>query len=57
MLVQEKDVGNIHQNYASAKDRLNTPDFHEDATFMQLCKQLLETAEACEVGKKISCGS
>ncbi|KAG5049910.1 hypothetical protein JHK85_011013 [Glycine max] len=35
-------------HYASAKDRLNTLDFHEDATFMQLCKQLLETAEACE---------
>lgn len=39
-------------NYASAKERVNAPDFHEGATYMQLCKQLLETAEACEVGKK-----
>ncbi|CAJ1974955.1 unnamed protein product [Sphenostylis stenocarpa] len=35
-------------NYACAKERLNALDFHEGATFMQLCKHLLETAEACE---------
>lgn len=39
-------------NYASAKQRMNAPDFHEATTFMQLCKKLVETAEACEVGKK-----
>ncbi|XP_027337323.1 pachytene checkpoint protein 2 homolog [Abrus precatorius] len=35
-------------NYANAKERLNTPDFQDGAIFMQLSKQLLETAEACE---------
>ncbi|MED6170377.1 nucleolar component of the pachytene checkpoint [Stylosanthes scabra] len=35
-------------SYASAKDRSSAPDFHEAAAPMQLCKQLLETAEACE---------
>jgi len=39
-------------NYASAKQRMNAPDFHEATIFMQLCKKLVETAEACEVGKK-----
>ncbi|KAL5146225.1 Pachytene checkpoint protein 2 [Glycine soja] len=49
ILTSLQDCKNVmFPNYASAKDRLNTPDFHEDATFMQLCKQLLETAEACE---------
>jgi len=43
-------------NYASAKDKLNAPDFDEGDTFMQLCKHLLETAEACEVGKNICYG-
>jgi len=33
-------------NYASAKQRMNAPDFHEATTFMQLCKKLVETAEA-----------
>jgi hypothetical protein len=31
---------------------MNTPDFHEPTTSTQLCKQLVETAEACEVGSK-----
>lgn len=36
-------------NYVNAKEKLNTSENHEAA---QLCKQLLETAEACEVGAK-----
>ncbi|CAJ2644604.1 pachytene checkpoint protein 2 homolog [Trifolium pratense] len=35
-------------NYASAKQGMNTPDFHQPTTSTQLCKQLVETAEACE---------
>nr|KYP69639.1 Thyroid receptor-interacting protein 13 [Cajanus cajan] len=49
ILTSLQDCKNVMlPNYASAKDRLNAPAFHEGATLMQLCKQLLETAEACE---------
>ncbi|KAL2340957.1 hypothetical protein Fmac_008897 [Flemingia macrophylla] len=49
ILTSLQDCKNVTlPNYASAKDRLSAPAFHEGATFNQLCKQLLETAEACE---------
>ncbi|WJX39186.1 nucleolar component of the pachytene checkpoint [Trifolium repens] len=49
ILTSFEDCKNIVlPNYASAKQRMNTPDFHEPTTSAQLCKQLVETAEACE---------
>ncbi|KAK7353990.1 hypothetical protein VNO80_19446 [Phaseolus coccineus] len=49
ILTSLQDCKNVMlPNYACAKERLNALDFHEGATFMQLCKHLLETAEACE---------
>ncbi|KAF3437532.1 hypothetical protein FNV43_RR20286 [Rhamnella rubrinervis] len=35
-------------NYASLKEKLNMPETQEPQTLLHLCKQLLETAEACE---------
>ncbi|KAJ7956166.1 Pachytene checkpoint protein 2-like protein [Quillaja saponaria] len=35
-------------NYASVKERLNSQEVHGDKPLLQICKQLLETAEACE---------
>lgn len=39
-------------NYTSLKEKMNMPEGQEAQT-LQLCKQLLETAEACEVKRKI----
>ncbi|KAL6181816.1 hypothetical protein ACLB2K_048465 [Fragaria x ananassa] len=35
-------------NYASLKEKLNMPQIHDAQTPLHLCRQLLETAEACE---------
>ncbi|KAG2399210.1 Pachytene checkpoint protein [Vigna angularis] len=49
ILTNLQDCKNVMlPNYACAKERLNAPDLQEDSTFMQLCKHLLDTAEACE---------
>ncbi|KAI9087521.1 hypothetical protein K1719_030391 [Acacia pycnantha] len=46
ILTSLQDCMNIKlPNYATAKEKLNTPENHEAS---ELCKQLLETAEACE---------
>ncbi|KAH7528396.1 hypothetical protein FEM48_Zijuj05G0067900 [Ziziphus jujuba var. spinosa] len=35
-------------NYCSLKEKVNMPESQEAQTLLHLCKQLLETAEACE---------
>ncbi|KAL6182505.1 hypothetical protein ACLB2K_043924 [Fragaria x ananassa] len=35
-------------NYASLKEKLNMPQIHDAQTSLHLCRQLLETAEACD---------
>ncbi|KAI4343704.1 hypothetical protein L6164_011021 [Bauhinia variegata] len=49
ILLSPQDCRNfILPNYASLKERLKAPDVDEASIPIQLCKQLLETAEACE---------
>lgn len=40
-------------NYCSLKEQVNMPESQEARTLLHLCKQLLATAEACEVRSKI----